>query len=413
MIHNVLVSMWHNKWRTVLILLLFTISFFLSFLALTNGLSFYVHISEIEKMFSIDTNSVYIVNAYEIKDFDNSGMDLTELKNYVNQQNGCIAGAYDIAGIVFSELENNQEFIELNKTAYAGTSKSDFLQTVEVLFLDPELLQIVDFELSSNDLQPVKRGGKIYLPLYIGKDFEKIIKKGDVLTDYRTGVKYFVNGILSETQWFNDNDSIVQPSVSLNHMFLTPFSDVDKVDPYAQQSTVGKIFLKCNENIADQFIEKSLQKNMKLGTTTVHDHIEEWKELYGDILQQNIFLAIIVVVCSTISVISALCVTVVLKKKEYGIRVAFGSSIRQIILSYALEIIILSLISGIIGFLLCYDNYASQVIDPFREIHLTTLCTTSLLYSMVVMIFLLFIVLIIPAIILIKYHPADLIKEEE
>ncbi len=413
MIRNILLSMWHNKWRTLLILLLLIISFFLCFLALTNSSSFYTHISEIEKMFSVDTEDIYIVNAYEIEDFDNSGVDLTELKDFVNQQKGCIAGAYDIANVSFSELENNQEFIDLNKSEYADTSMSDSPHLVDTLYLDPEILQIADFELSADDIQPVEKNGKTYLPLYVGKDFENIIKKGDVLTDTRIGVEYLVSGVLPETKWFNDNDSIVQPTISLNHMFVTSFSGADKSDPYAMQSTVGKIFLKCDEKVAARFIEKSLEKNMRLGTTTIHDYIEEWKESYGNILQQNIFLAVIIAVCSIISVISALCVTIVLKKKEYGIRIAFGSSIQQIVLSYTIEMIVLSLISGIIAFLLCYNNYASQVIDPFREIHLTTLCTTSLLYFVVIIILLLFLVLFIPTMILFKYRPAELIKEEE
>ena len=402
MIREILLSMWRNRWRTLLILLLLTISFFLCFLALTNSFSFYRHISEVEKMFSVDTEDIYIVNAYEIEDFDNSGIDLTELKDFINQQNGCIAGAYDITNISFAELENNKAFIDLNRNKYA-----------DILYIDPEILQIVNFELSSKDMQPVEKDDKTYLPLYIGKDFASIIKKGDILTDKRTGVEYLVSGVLSDTKWFNDNDTIVQPAVSLNHMYVTSFSEADKTDPYAMQSTVGKIFLKCDKNIASRFIEKSLEKNMKLGISTVNDFIVEWKELYGEILRQNIFLAVIIVVCSVISVISTLCVTIVLKKKEYGIRIAFGSSIQQIILSYTVEMIVSSLISGIISFLFCYNNYASQEIDPFREIHLSTLCTTSLIYLSVIIILLLFIVMIIPAMILIKYNPAELIKEEE
>lgn len=413
MICNILLSMWHNKWRTLLILLLLTISFFLCFLALTNSFSFYMHISEVGKMFSVDTESVYIVNACEIEDFDNSGVDLTELKDFVNQQNGCIAGAYDVANVSFPELENNQEFIDLNKRAYTDTRMSDFPYLVDTLYLDPEMLQMVNFELSPDDIRPVEKDGKTYLPLYIGKDFENIVKKGDILTDTRLGVEYLVSGVLPETKWFNDNDAIVQPTISLNHMYVTSFSDADKADPMSMQSTVGKIFLKCDENTADQFIEKSLQKNMKLGTATVHDYIEEWKQAYGDILRQNISMTIIVAVCSIISIISALCVTVVLKKKEYGIRIAFGSSIKQIILSYAFEMIILTIISGVIGFSLCYDSFANQLIDPFHKVHLETLCTSSLFYFIVILTFLLFIILFIPSIILLKYHPADLIKEEE
>lgn len=413
MIHNILLSIWHNKWRTLLIILLLTVSFFLCFIAVTNAFSFYTHISEIEKMFS-GNDDVYMVKAYEIEDFDNSGVDLTELKDFVNQKDNCVAGAYDIFDYNFPELENNQEFIDLNKKAYVGTPDFEQPELVNALLLDPETLKIVDFALSYDDLLPVEKDGETYLPLYIGKDFEDVIKTGDILTDsYYTGVKYIVSGVLPETKWFNDNDAVIQPTISLDHMFVTAFSDVDKADPYAMQSTVGKIFLKCDENTANQFLEKALQKNMKLGVSTIRENIEDWKERYEDILQQNFSLTIIVAVCSMISIISALCVTIVLKKKEYGIRIAFGSSINQIIISYAFEVVILAVISGVIAFPLAYDNFSSQTLDPFREINLTTLCTSSLIYFAIITVILLFIVLLIPSIILSKYRPADLIKEEE
>lgn len=414
MIHNILLSIWHNKIRTLLILLLLIISYFLCFLSFTNGFSFTTHINKVKEKFSVDTKDIYIVSAYNIEDTDNFGNDITEIKKYVNRKDECTAGAYDIVkSNLYEELESNQDFINLNMVAYANSSMAAYPKSVSVLFIDPELTELLSTEFEPKNFEPVTKDGEIYQPMYIGRDFDGIINKGDILTDSYSHIKYIIKGVVTDEEWFADDDPVTLSMTSLNHMFVVPFTEKDMMDSSIQLPTLGKLFIKCDTDTANQFLEMSTQKNMKLGIITVDSYIKKWKDMYGDILNQNIFLAVVVSVCSAISIISVLCVSVILKKKEYGIRIAFGSSMNQILLSYAIEMIMLNIISAGIAFALCYNNYASHTLDSFRSIHLTTLCTYSLCFLLLVMIIMVLIVLLIPSILMLRYQPAILIKEEE
>ena len=130
-------------------------------------------------------------------------------------------------------------------------------------------------------------------------------------------------------------------------------------------------------------------------------------------MRQYLFLAVIFFICSPISVISTLSVNVLLKKKEYGIKIAFGGTKGKIIISLCLEIFLLNIISGIIAFGLSYRSFADNIIQSYREIYLRTLCSISLPLLIGLIAILIAMVLIIPIKLLKQYDPCVLIKEEE
>lgn len=413
MINNIFSSIKHSKLRALLILFLTTITFFLSLLTLTNSFSFKTQISMVENMFSSQLNDTYRIDVSYIEDFETSGLAFSELKNFINQQEDTVCGAYDQSGEYFNELQSNQEYISLNQKIYEGTFRENTPTISEVIFFDPEILNIMSIGFSEEDFLPVEKDGETYLPLYIGKDFENVLFVGDILTLSRNEEKYIVQGILSDEKWFDDSDPITMPVTSLNDKFLAPFSKIDQTDSITQQSTVGKIFVRSEHNIKENISQKSLQLGIKLRITSISDFIDEWEKDNHQILSLNFFLAIIVLICSTISIISTLCVTVLLKKKEYGIRIAFGTTKGNIILSTCCEVTILNVISGIIAFTYSYSKYSNTSISSFKAIYLETLCSISLICLIILILLLVVIVLIIPVIILLQYNPIELIKEEE
>ena len=417
MIRNIFSSMWHNKLQVLLILILSTIAFVLALLTLTNSFAFNTQISMVEDMFSSPLDKTYRIDVSCTENFDTSGVAFAELKEFINQQGNTVCGAYDQTGAYFDELQGNQEYIALNQKAYAGTLYADNPSIAEVIFFDTEILNLMSGRLSQEDFQPVEQNGETYLPLYAGKDFKGVMSVGDVLTisrdNIRNGTKYIVKDFLpDDAKWFDDSDPITMPVTSLNHKFLAPFSKIDKTDSMTQQSTVGKIFIVSDNDIKDSVSKKALQLGIKLRVTSISDFIEQWKEDNNQILKLNFFLAAVVLICSAISMISTLCVTVLLKKKEYGIRIAFGTTKRQIILSLCFEILILNVIAGAIAFTYSYFKYANSLISSFQEIYIKTLCSTSLIGLIVLIIFLVAIVLLIPVVILARYNPAELVKEE-
>ena len=413
MIHNIFSSIWHNKIKGLLILILSTITFLLALLTLTNSFSFSTQISMVEDMFSSQLNKTYRIDVSYIEDFDTSGTAFAELKEYINQQEDAICGAYDQSGEFFEELQNNSEYISLNEKSYKDTFRADTPSIAEVVFFDIEMLELIDTNFSKEDFQPINKNGETYLPLYVGKDFESVLAVGDILTLSRNGEKYIVKGFLNNVRWFDDSDPITMPITSLNHKFLAPFSETDKTDPITQQSTVGKIFVGSSKNIKNNISEKALQLGIKLRVTSINDFIQQWKNDNTEILKLNFFLMLIVLICSAISMISTLCVTVLLKKREYGIRIAFGTSKWKIIISLCLEIAILNIIAATIAVVYSYFNYANAEFSSFQEIYLKTLCSTSLIGLSVLILLLIIIILIIPITILARYKPVELIKEED
>lgn len=271
----------------------------------------------------------------------------------------------------------------------------------------------MDYQFSQEDFQIVKQNGETYLPLYAGKDFEDVLSVGDILTLSRNGEKYIVQGFLSDAKWFDDSDPITMPITSLNHKFLAPFSKPDKTDAITQQSTVGKILFRSEKDITDSISQTAMQLGIKSRVTSISNLIQQWREDNATILKLNFFLAVIVLICSAISMISTLCVTVLLKKREYGIRIAFGTTKHQIISSLCAETLILNVVAGIIAFSYSYFSYSHSTISSFREIYLKTLCSTSLFGLIILILFLATIVLFIPVVILARYNPVELIKEEE
>lgn len=418
MLREVLSSLWHNKARTILILALNTLTFFLALLTLTNYFAFYTQLSEVRRMFRGDLNNIYRVDAVVIENEDNIGSDFEELKSFVNAQENSVCGAYDVVGTHFDELTDNPEFISLNQKAYAGKQYDGYPAIAMVVYIDLEILETVNFELTESDFQPVEKDGEKYTPLYAGKDFEGILLVGDTLTMSRGGEKYIVAGFLSDKKWFNGSDPVVLPPISLNHAFLAPFSESEKqlsVHDFnmIHYSTVGKIFLNCPKEVSDKFNAMAVEKGIKFKVTSLYDFTEIWKSNNEKHLSEALFLSVIVLICSAISIVSALCVNILLKKREFGIKIAFGCTKEKIISSLCLEMLFLNLISGTIAFALSYRSFAGNIIDSYREYYLKTLCTTSLLCVIGLIIFLALLIIPVPVRLLKRYDPAALIKEEE
>lgn len=418
MIREVFSSLWHNKARTALILALNTLTFFLALTTLTNYFAFYTQLSEVRGMFRGDLNNIYRVNAVVIENEDNIGSDFEELKSFVNAQQNSVCGAYDVVGTYFDELNDNPEFISLNQKAYAGKQYDGYPAIARVVYIDLEILETVNFELTESDFQPIEKNGELCTPLYAGKDFDGILSVGDILTMSRGGEKYIVAGFLSNKKWFNGSDPVVIPPISLDHALFAPFSELEKqisVNDFnmIHQSTVGKFFLNCPKEVADKFNAMAVEKGIKFKVTSLYDSIELWKSNNEKYLRDDLFLSVIVLICSAISIVSALCVNILLKKREFGIKIAFGGTKEKIISSLCLEMLFLNLISGIIGFALSYRGFAGNIIDIYREYYLKTLCTTSLLCIIGLIVILVMLILLVPVKLLKRYDPAVLIKEEE
>lgn len=415
MIYQLFTSIRHHKFRTGLVLVLAFISYALILLTLTNGFAFNTQVRSVKEMFASPENT-YRIDISHIEDFDSSGQALAELKDFANQYGNSIGAAYDQSGEYFDELLQNSDFISLNESAYAGTLRENTPEVVEVVFFDPEILELMNTDFTQDDFAPISNGSGEYLPLYVGQEYAEILSINDTLTLSRNGAKYIVKGYLQDEVWFDDSDCITMPLTSLDHKFLAPFSVQDRTDSITQQSTAGKILIYAGENNSDLISDLSnlaLDLGIKLRITGITDYIKSWTTDNNEVLKLNYFLAAIVTLCSAISMCSALCVTVLLNKREYGVRIAYGNTIREIGTSLGIEFILLNIIAAVTAFFVVLSNFQSTSISSFRSIYIETLCTTSLIGLVALILLLSAIVLFLPLNILSRYKPVELVKEED
>lgn len=417
MLREVFSSIWHNKARAVLILLMMSLTYFLALVTLTNSFAFYTQISDVRRMFKTDLRETYRVDGFFIENEDSIGDDFEELKEFVNSKENSVYGAFQMTETYFDELENNSSLIELNRKIQGDVLFESWLSGSEVIFIDPEIFDIIDFDLSKDNFLPVEKDGELYPPIYAGKALEGIVSIGDVLTLSSLDEKYIVAGFFEGSRWLNENDPVVQPLRSAEYRFIARFSEAEKQIPHyhnmSRHSTVGSTFLYCPPSVAEEFNKRAAEMGIKFKVTSLNDFIAEYQESNEQWLKELLFLAVIVLICSAVSIVSVLCVNVLLKKREYGIKIAFGSTEKRVILSLGIELLLLNSVSGIIGFAAAYRNYADDIIESIRDVNLRTLCTSSLPCLIALIIACAALVLFIPAVLLKRYDPAVLIKEEE
>lgn len=417
MLSDAFKSIWKNKLRSVLFLILTALTYFLVLTSLTDCFSFYTQLSDARGFFR-DARDTYRVDAVHIENEDSIGKDFEELKAFVNGCEDSVCGAYDIVGEYFDELMGNSEIIEMNKKFYAGSKSERFPEIIETVFIDIPILEILNFDLTDSEFKPVEIDGTVYSALYAGSDFEGILSVGDKLTLSGAGEKYIVMGFMEDKKWLDDNDPITMPQMSLNHMFLAPFSELEKqlsLNDFnmIHHATVGKIFMKCPAGTASEFNSRASEKGIKFRVTSIYDFTEDWKLKNEGILQMRFFLAAIVLICSAVSIVSILCVSILMRKREYGVRIAFGGTKKRIIISACIEMLILNLISASGAFALSYRSFAGNIIQSYRDIYLRTLCTMSLYILVILIIVFMAVTLTIPLNLLRRYNPAELIKEED
>ena len=131
-----------------------------------------------------------------------------------------------------------------------------------------------------------------------------------------------------------------------------------------------------------------------------------------EIIKENIFLTVMVTICSITSIISSMSVIVLLRKQEYGIKIAFGFTKRKLICSLILEIATMEFLAAIITFSVLYLKTLSNK-SIFNEVFLRTLGSTSIGYLVIMSVVVCVIVLILPLIIVNHYVPSELIKGGE
>lgn len=412
MIRDTLQTIRHNKIWSFIIVALSIISFLISLNAFTNAISLYTQIDMVKDIFKDNIiDNIYTLKITNIK--EDQAEIITDLKTFISKLDKDIyVGAFYETGEYFKELENNLEHVKRNEILYKGTYRENSPEISEIVYVDSQLLNMIDTNMTASMFEI---DNKEYLPVYVGYDYKDVLPLETILTLARTNQKYIVKGYIENEKWLNNDDFISFAPVSLNNKFIIPFSEQDKQDNITQESTNGKIFiyLKNNSNNYIQKINNYAEENeIKLNISSVNDLIDNYKDTNQNIVNSNIFLAIMVSVCSITSIISTISILVLMRKKEYGIKIGFGYTKRKIIFSLITEVIILEIFSAVITYLIIYFRTLNDK-SIFNEVYLQTLGSSSIIYMFIMLTTVCLLILILPLIIINHYEPSDLIRGGE
>ena len=414
MINEILCLIRRNGARIILTQCLLVVSFVLLLISITDSLAYKIQRERNEKLYAYDTNEVYRLDVIHVNEneFYLVGEGLNAIKEKMKQEHGVDIAAYYETRAEFSELYENEEYIARNRKNNRGTIEEQFPEYAKTLFVDSSMFSFVESELTEEMLQPVIIDDKEYLPIYAGKIYEGIFSIGDLLTLARTDEKYVFSGYIEPLKWFG-RVPIEEPPRILDNYFIAPFCESDKKDSVTQLSTTLGIYAFPNDK--EGIFERSVMEiadayDIKLKITKVEDIIERWETATKRKLAYYKKLAVTVTLCSVSSIVALLAVSIHLSKKDIGIKIAYGSSKRNIICNL-LNSIVFQIVFGIlISYVYVLARIKSTRTVELVDIYISALHRIGFPLTCVLGIIITALVCVVPMVLIRRYEPSELLK---
>lgn len=416
MMRRMINDMARNKIQVILVMVLSIISFSLCLVALTNSFVFKAQIKDLKKMFQTDMDKIVVFDFSYVKDFDGFGCDIDEIKCSIRSDYGLTCGAYTETYIWFDELWNDETYVACNREKYKGTFHEEDPELSDVILVDPDMMEIVNCGIEKDRLLPITVDKEVYYPIYVGVDYKNIIEVGDILTNSTFNTKYMVVGYIENANWFDYSDPFAFPVSSMEHKFLASFSKEEQTDSMTQMSTVSQIFAKIDDDQEDymnHIIQQASKKDIKLHISSIESKIQQLQLDNYEMIQSEYGFAIVVMICSMISISSLFCACVLMQKKEYGIRLAFGESKVKLTCLFVGRHLLIVIIAMVVA--ICFVNYYLDIVvmETFIQLYKKTLLEYAIPIVIFVSILYTLISLISPIIMLNRLELVQLIKEED
>lgn len=180
------------------------------------------------------------------------------------------------------------------------------------------------------------------IPIILGSDYKNKCKINDVFEEKYSGQKYIVIGFLKANKYFIESNYYLSSYINSKNSFIIPMSE--------NSSSVGskEFFIKFNDSEekvinSDEIIIKNMKEAIKSDLNGFFESNKQWVPF----LIISVFIALIGVIISTI-------LSIIFRRREFGIRIVLGESFKAIALKVIAENIILSIISSILTIFLTY-----------------------------------------------------------
>lgn len=416
-------SMSKARWKTYLVCFVCMCSIFLVDQMATNMFRYVYHNLELGEMLQYGQERSLMLRINYTEETQQYVKSINQLVDYVTHIDGVkAAGSYDETSAYFKELEKNKDYMDVNRVGFKNTFKMEKLGVTDAVYVTPGLEQLCKLELNEGekDFQDEIKNG--ITPVLVGYSYRKVIPVGTVLTNKDTNKKYQVTGILKKGErWYGDVDAIGSDTECLDYKMIVCRTQ-DEIrkseDIMTTLCTISSSYILLNKDadrnlVNDSITAKAKELGVSVSAIPMTKVLDEYAKSYEKNLNTSIFMAVIFILFSVISVSSATLVSILLDKSEYGIMYANGMSGRDISLKIIFENGYMMFVSACIAYLfrtylILKSRYGAFSI-LLRRIHFRL----TLPFVVVIALMITVIASILPIFILRRMKPVELIGGNE
>jgi hypothetical protein len=209
---------------TLLVLVVSIVSFILLGQMITYAFTGQYHAKEIEDKLSYGVDKTYQIEfpyKEETSEFKDKVNQLIAYGNTLEGVKGC--GYYDFFDASFTELANNEGYIEKNELLYKDTPYGRYPESSQILFVMEGISDLcrVNVIEGSGEFERCDDGA---LPLLVGYEYKDIVPIGTELTNGDTGTRYKVTGVMAKgSEWLGDIDYLGTDTEKLDNKFVAMY----------------------------------------------------------------------------------------------------------------------------------------------------------------------------------------------
>lgn len=403
-------EIWKRKFFSLLMFLVCLIAMHAVLASITNATSAAYQQKIFENNLGYDMSKILHLDYRHTEENPEFADVLTQYMDYIEELPGVLSvGQFDVTGMYFAELKASDEYRAINAEIVKDGKYADYADVTQLLSVDENLLTFVKGGIS--EFTETTSG---YLPIYASEVFKDILPIGSTLTDERTGEKYELAGFIPEgSKWVEENDLIRFPMVSIDGWFVAPFSSDSKTDIMTQLSSLHNTYVLLSDSADIDYLKQAIMEySLQHGFEATADTLAEEYKLYRletkTFTTRQIALAVFVSLMSVSSIIAVFTTNTLLKRKQYGILIANGFTLKDIAMCIAMEITVIVLFSTLIAWEMKFLEFKKST-DLFRDILLTAHIRYTLPICCSIAAALIVIATALPAIKVFQYQPGGLI----
>ena len=400
----------NNPLWSILGLIICFICFNTVFASLTNiGASVYQR-KEFEENINIDLNNInhlYFNNIEENEDY------IARVNSFIKEiKDRYAVGRYDQTGEYFLEIKDNDKYININQKILniTGSKYNKKPDISRVMYVDEEIFNIIkgiNIEYDSD--------GK-YTPIYVSESFKEIIPLGTSLTSQIRKEQFEVCGYIDNNlSFFDENDIIRFPLISLDGYFIAPLPESYDIDIMSTLSTLHNVFVISDVDIREELKVAASEYNLDIEVILLSEEYSQYKDEEEYFVKAQTVLAVFISIMALSSLISIFSADTLLKKRDYGIYLSNGYSRFDVLRIIFNKIMIIVFSSIIISYSNKYINLLrsdSVTIRLFKNILIKSYIYYSLPMGILLALVIVIISVIIPAVKIFSFEPHELISGE-